>query len=63
VVRDYVEEHYGVVYQSQPLYNELLKAGGMRYHRSEKVNPQRDEAQGLARRAEIKKTGGAPGRD
>ena len=54
-VRDYIEEHYGVVYRSKQSYYELLEAGGMSYHRSEAANPKRDEAQILARRAEIKK--------
>jgi transposase len=54
-VRDYLEEHYGVVYQSKQSYYELLEAGGMSYHRSEKVNPKRDEVQVVARREEIKK--------
>ena len=46
---------YGVVYRSKQSYYELLDAGGMSYHRSEKNNPKRDEAQILARREEIKK--------
>lgn len=54
-VRDYVEEHYGVVYRSKQSYYELLAAGGMSYHRSEQDNPKRDETQILARREEIKK--------
>ena len=54
-MRDYVEERYGVVYQSKQSYYDLLEVGGMSYHRSEKVNPKRDEAQVLARREEIKK--------
>jgi transposase len=54
-LRDYIEEQYGVVYRSKPSYYELLEAGGMSYHRSEKDNPKRDEAQVLARREEIKK--------
>jgi transposase len=54
-LRDYVEEQYGVVYRSRQSYYELLEAGGMSYHRSEKHNPKRDEAQILARREEIKK--------
>lgn len=54
-VRDAVEERYGVVYQSQQSYYDLLEVGGLSYHRSEKVNPQRDEAQVVARREEIKK--------
>jgi len=54
-LRDYIEEQYGVVYRSKQSYYELLEAGGMSYHRSEKDNPKRDEAQVLARREEIKK--------
>jgi transposase len=54
-LRDYIEAQYGVVYRSKQSYYELLEAGGMSYHRSEKANPKRDEAQILARREEIKK--------
>ncbi len=54
-VRDYVEEQYGVVYQSKQSYYDLLQAAGLSYHKSEKRNPKRDEAQVLARRDEIKK--------
>jgi putative transposase len=54
-LRDYIEAQYGVVYRSKQSYYELLDAGGMSYHRSEKDNPKRDEAQVLARREEIKK--------
>ena len=53
--RDYVAERYGVVYPSQHSYYDLLEAGGLSYPRREKVNPQRDEAQGRARRAALKK--------
>lgn len=54
-LRDSVEEQYGVVYRSKQSYYEVRDAGGMSYHRSEKDNPKRDEAQVLARREEIKK--------
>ena len=54
-VRDHIEERYGILYQSKQSYYELLEAGGMSYHRSEKANPKRDEAQVVARREEIKK--------
>jgi transposase len=54
-LRDHIEEQYGVVYRSKQSYYELLEAGGMSYHRSEKDNPKRDAAQVLARREEIKK--------
>lgn len=54
-VRDYIEERYGVVYHSKQSYYEVLEAGGMSYHRTEKRNPKREEAQVLGRREEIKK--------
>jgi len=54
-LRDYLESTYGVVYQSKQSYYDLLEAGGMSYHKSEKANPKRDEAQVQARREEIKK--------
>jgi putative transposase len=54
-VRDYIEERYGIVYHSKQSYYELLEAGGMSYHRSEKTNPKRDETQVLERREEVKK--------
>lgn len=54
-VRDYVEEHYGVVYQSKQSYYELMQAAGLSYHKSEKRNPKRDEEQVFERREEIKK--------
>lgn len=56
-VRDYLEAEYGVVYQSKQSYYELLEAGGMSYHHSQKQNPKRDEEQVQTRREEIKKTG------
>ena len=49
-VRDYVEEKYRVVYQSKQSYYDLLQAAGLSYHKSEKRNPKRDEAQVLERR-------------
>ena len=54
-VRDYLEVEYGIVYQSKQSYYDLLEAGGMSYHKSQKQNPKRDEAQVQARREEIKK--------
>lgn len=54
-VRDYIEEQYGVVYQSKQSYYELMQVAGMSYHKSEKKNPKRDETQVLERREEIKK--------
>jgi putative transposase len=54
-VRDYVESRCGIVYESRQSYYDLLDAGGMSYHRSQKDNPKEDEGQVLARREEIKK--------
>jgi putative transposase len=62
-VRDESEARYGIVYQSKQSYSELLDARGLSYHRTEKGNPKRNEAQVLERRDEIKKTGTAGGRD
>jgi transposase len=60
-VRDHIEARYGIVYQSKQSYYELLEAGGLSYHRTEKGNPKHNERQVLERREEIKKTGGALG--
>jgi transposase len=54
-VRDELEARYGIVYQSKQSYYVLLAARGLRYHRTEKGNPKRSEAQVLERREEIKK--------
>jgi putative transposase len=54
-LRDHLEGQYGVVYQSKQSYYDLLEAGGMSYHKSEKANPQRDAGQVQAQRTELKK--------
>ncbi len=54
-VRDHVEAQYGVRYKSKQSYYTLLEAGGMSYHRSEKVNPKHDPEQVLERRDALKK--------
>lgn len=54
-VREEIEARYGVVYQSKQAYYTLLDASGLSYHRTEKGNPKRNEAQVLERREEIKK--------
>ncbi len=61
-VREYVEEHYGVRYHSRQSYYDLLEGGGMSYHRSEKVNPKRNQEQVVERREEIKKNWRRTGR-
>jgi transposase len=55
-IRDYVEQRYGVVYQSKQSYYDLMDEGGMSYHRSEATNPKHDEAQVMEKRAELKKS-------
>ena len=55
-LRDYLEYHYGVVYHSKQSYYDLLKAGRLSWHRTQATNPNRDEAQVLQKREEIKKT-------
>jgi len=54
-VRDEIEARYGIVYQSKQSYYDVLDASGLSYHRTEKGNPKRNEAQVLERRDEIKK--------
>jgi putative transposase len=54
-VRDYIEANYQVVYRSKQSYYELLAAGGMSYHKSEKVNPKHNEEKVVAKREELKK--------
>jgi putative transposase len=54
-VRDELEARYGIVYQSKQSYYDLLDASGLSYHRTEKGNPKRSEAQVRERREEIKK--------
>ena len=54
-LRDYIEHHYGVVYHSKQSYYDLLKAGRVSWHQTQAANPNRDEAQVLRKREEIKK--------
>lgn len=54
-VRAEIEARYGIVYQAKQSYYDLLDASGLSYHRTEKGNPKRSEAQVLERREEIKK--------
>lgn len=54
-LRDYINRHYEIVYQSKQSYYDLLKEAGLSWHRTQAVNPQRDEDQVLLKREEIKK--------
>ncbi|MGC1951377.1 MAG: winged helix-turn-helix domain-containing protein [Gammaproteobacteria bacterium] len=54
-LRDFIETRYGVVYQSKQSYYDLLKEAGLSWHRTQAVNPRRDEDGVLLKREEIKK--------
>jgi len=54
-LRDYIEDHFGMVYRSKQSYYDLLKAGGLTWHQTQAVNPQRDEQQVLQKREAIQK--------
>jgi putative transposase len=53
-LRDYIEYHYDVVYHSKQSYYDLLKEGRQSWHQTQAANPNRDEAQVLQKREEIK---------
>jgi len=54
-LRDYIEDHFGIVYRSKQSYYDLLNAGGLTWHQTQAVNPQRDEQQVLQKREAIQK--------
>ena len=54
-LRDWIERHYGVVYQSKQSYYDMLKEAGLSWHQTQAINPKRDEGQVLLKREEIKK--------
>jgi putative transposase len=54
-LRDWIELHYGVVYQSKQSYYDILKEAGLSWHQTQAINPKRDEDQVLLKREEIKK--------
>ena len=62
-LRDLIERRYGVVYQSKQSYYDLLKEAGLSWHRTQAMNPKRDETRVLLKREEIKKTGRPSRRD
>ena len=53
-LKDYIEFHYGVVYQSRQSYYDLLKEARLSWHRTQAINPKQDEAEVLLKREEIK---------
>ena len=56
VLRDHIEEKYGVVYKSKQSYYDLLKNACKSWHKSQKKNPKRNEKRVILRREEIKKS-------
>jgi putative transposase len=54
-LRDYIESHYAVVYDSKQSYYDLLAEGGMSYHATTASNPKYDEGRVVEKREEIKK--------
>ena len=62
-LRDYLERHYGVVYHSKQSYYDLLNEARLSWHKTQAANPNRDEAQVLQKREEIKKTRDASSRN
>lgn len=50
----YLETGYQVIYQSPQSYYDLLTEAGLSWKRTQPVNPKKDEAQVLAKRAELK---------
>lgn len=54
-LRNYIEDQFGIIYQSKQSYYDFLKAGGLSWHQTQAVNPQRDEQQVLQKREAIKK--------
>jgi len=49
----YLDEHYGVVYQSKQSYYELFAQAGIAWKKSQKVNPKHDVELVKAKREEI----------
>lgn len=54
-LRDYVDEHYAVVFKSKQSYYDLLHEAHISWKKTEKSNPARDEAKVLATREALKK--------
>ena len=61
-LRDHIQQQYGVLYRSKQSYYEMMHAARLSYHKSEKVNPKRDEAQVQEQRETIKKNSRSTGR-
>ena len=51
----YLEEHFGVSYQSKQSYYDLFNLASMSWKKTEKVNPKKDEKKIAEKQEEIKK--------
>jgi len=59
----FIEEKYGVVFQSKQSYYDLLYDAGMSWRKTEKENPKKDEEKVALKQEEIKKTSIPKGRN
>jgi len=55
-LRDHIESTYRVVYKSKQSYYDLFDEAGISWHKSQKVNPKRNEKKISSKREDIKKT-------
>jgi transposase len=55
VLRDDLEQRYGVVFKSKQSYYDLLDEAGISWHKSEQINPRKEEEKVVLKREEIKK--------
>ena len=51
----YIKEKYAVIFKSKQSYYDLLSAGGLSWHKTQKSNPKKDDVLVLEKREEIKK--------
>ena len=56
-LKELIKNRYGVLYQSNQSYYNLLKEAGLSGHQTPAMNPKRDEEAVLLKRQELKKTG------
>lgn len=56
-LRELIKNRYGIIYQSPQSYYDILKEAGLSWHRTQAINPKRNEEEVLLKRQELKKTG------
>lgn len=52
---EYIKSNYNLTFKSKQSYDDLLSAGGLSWHKTQKSNPKRNEQAVLAKREEVKK--------